>query len=226
MRKIFISYRRDDSADVTGRINDRLCDKFGDSAVFTDVDSIPIGVDFREHLAQQVGKCDVLLAVIGRTWISVKDENGRRRLDLPTDFVRTEIETALDRNIPVVPLLAHGVTMPMIANGLPESIKALEFRNARAVRADPDFHKDMDRLINGLEEIFSELEENFANAQRASSGQIADEPPTPTAKIDDISNLSLSQDQRESRCLLQHRGHVHPTAARAHAFLFQFETLL
>lgn len=150
--KIFISYRREDAADVTGRVNDRLREKFGDAAIFTDVDSIPIGVDFREHLAKAVGQCDVLLAVIGRKWIDIEDSNGQRRLDHPTDFVRTEIELALDREIPVVPLLAHDITMPT-DDKLPQSIKPLAFRNATTIRPDPDFHKDMDRLIAGLEKI-------------------------------------------------------------------------
>lgn len=156
MIKIFISYRREDAADVTGRVNDRLRDKFGDAAIFTDVDSIPIGEDFRAHLASAVEQCHVLLAVIGRKWVSIEDSNGQRRLDHPTDFVRTEIELALDRKIPVVPLLAHGITMP---NGdqLPDSIKPLAFRNATTIRPDPDFHKDMDRLIAGLEKIDSKL---------------------------------------------------------------------
>lgn len=197
MGKIFISYRREDSADATGRIYDRLREKFGDNSVFTDVDSIPIGVDFREHLAQEVGKCDVLLAVIGRRWINIEDDSGRRRLDLPTDFVRTEIETALDRDIPVVPLLAHGITMPMIADDLPESIKPLEFRNARTVRADPDFHKDMDRLISGLEEIFSGLEEKSANAQQTLSKPVEDSLLTSTTNIDEP--LDLSPLQREPK---------------------------
>ncbi len=91
---------------------------------------------------------------MGRKWISIEDSNGQRRLDHPTDFVRTEIELALSRKIPVVPLLAHGITMPT-DNELPDSIKQLAFRNATTIRPDPDFHKDMDRLISGLEKINS-----------------------------------------------------------------------
>ena len=57
MSKILISYRRDDSADVTGRIYDRLIQQFGSRAIFKDVDSIPFGVDFRKHLDEQVARC-------------------------------------------------------------------------------------------------------------------------------------------------------------------------
>lgn len=159
-RSIFISYRREDTADVTGRVHDRLREKYGAEAIFTDVDSIPFGVDFREHLDQEVSRCDVLLAVIGRNWVSITGEDGQRRLDNPTDFVRIEIESALARKIPVVPLLAHGVSMPK-PDDLPDSIKALAFRNGALVRANPDFHNDMDRLIRGLEKFFSKRDEKL-----------------------------------------------------------------
>ena len=182
MNKIFISYRREDAADVTGRVNDRLRAKFGQDAIFTDVDSIPIGVDFREHLAHEVGQCDILLAVIGRRWIDIKDQSGQRRLDHATDFVRTEIESALKRKIPVVPLLAHGISMPT-EDELPESIKPLAFRNGTTIRADPDFHKDVDRLIAGLEQFFAKQSEKPAEnkekiaAQTIDADSVADKKP-------------------------------------------------
>jgi hypothetical protein len=149
--KIFISYRREDSADVTGRIHDRLVEHFGESAVFRDVDDIPLGVDFTKYIDEKVGQCEVLLAVVGRDWLSVTDANGNRRLDLPGDFVRIELESALKRNIPVVPLLVRRATMPKAAD-LPESIRDFAKRNGMPVRADPDFRPDCDRLIKGLEQ--------------------------------------------------------------------------
>ena len=105
---IFISYRRQDSGDVTGRIYDRLVQQFGREAIFKDVDSIPLGVDFRISLGDAVGQCNLLLAVIGRRWLSIQNESGARRLDDPRDFVRIEIEAALQRDIPVIPLLVQG----------------------------------------------------------------------------------------------------------------------
>jgi outer membrane protein assembly factor BamD (BamD/ComL family) len=148
---IFISYRREDAADVTGRIHDRLRQHFGEDAIFTDVDKIPLGEDFRTHLDQKMSQCKVLLPVIGRNWLNAKDQQGRLRLQDPGDFVRLEIESALERNIPVIPLLVHGIEMPS-AEDLPEPLRTLAFRNATPIRRDPDFHKDMDRLIKGLEQ--------------------------------------------------------------------------
>lgn len=110
MSKIFLSYRREDSADVTGRIDDRLVQQFGREAVFVDVDSIPFGVDFRKHLDDQVAKCDVFLAVIGPDWTGTKDGKGKSRLEDPRDFVRIEIESALKREIPIIPVFVRGLS--------------------------------------------------------------------------------------------------------------------
>jgi hypothetical protein len=146
---IFISYRRADSADVTGRIYDRLCEHFGKESMFIDVDDIPLGVDFRAHLDEKLRDCHAFLAVIGRTWLSAKDEHGRLRLEDPKDVVRIEIESALTRKIPVIPLLVHGAQMPS-EDHLPKSLRGLANRNAILIRPDPDFRNDMDRLIGSL----------------------------------------------------------------------------
>ena len=128
---------------------DRLIQNFGKGKVFKDVDSIPLGVDFREHLSSVVGKCDVLLAVIGNEWLA-PDAAGRRQIDNSKDFVRIELEAALERRIPVIPVLVRGASVPS-EQELPASLVALSYRNAISVRPDPDFHRDMDRLIAGLE---------------------------------------------------------------------------
>ncbi|MBD2066235.1 toll/interleukin-1 receptor domain-containing protein [Leptolyngbya sp. FACHB-671] len=148
LNAIFISYRRSDSNDVTGRIYDRLAEHFGREVVFKDVHSIPFGVNFRTHLKQEVGRCQVLIAVIGPTWLEVL----KQRLNQSQDWVRTEIAVALERAIPVIPLLVGGAQLPS-ANDLPSDLQELAYRNAAHARPDPDFHQDMNRLIRGLEEI-------------------------------------------------------------------------
>ncbi len=92
---IFISYRRSDSADIAGRIYDRLTGRFGRNPIFKDVDSIPLGLDFKEFLDAKVSECSVLLAIIGDRWLEAIDELGERRLNDPADFVRIEIEFAM-----------------------------------------------------------------------------------------------------------------------------------
>jgi TIR domain len=107
MGNIFVSYRREDSSDVTGRIFDYLKTVFGPERLFKDVDSIQLGTDFREAIKQAVDHCHVVLAVIGDDWLELKDEAGIRRVDLPDDFVRLEIASALERKIPVIPVLVE-----------------------------------------------------------------------------------------------------------------------
>jgi hypothetical protein len=147
---IMICYRREDSAAVTGRIYDRLIQHFGKTAIFKDVDSIPLGVDFREHLERVVVRSAALVVVIGDKWLERGGPGGVRRLDDPADIVRIEIESALNRGIPVIPLLVQGARMPTGA-GLPPSLRALADRNGTSIGHDPHFHPDLDRVIASLE---------------------------------------------------------------------------
>jgi hypothetical protein len=103
-----------------------------------------------EYLDMKVGECDVLLAIIGDHWLDTKDADGKNRLDDPADFVRIEIQSALDRNIPVIPLLVRNAHMPR-EDDLPPKLRKLVYRNGTPIRSDPDFHRDMDRLIAALE---------------------------------------------------------------------------
>ena len=147
---IFICYRRADSENVAGRIYDKLVQHYGKEPIFKDVDSIPLGVDFRTFLDEKVGQCQVLLVVIGNQWVTITDNDGNRRLDDFRDYVRIEIESALKRSIPVIPLLVRRAMMPTEEN-LPSEIKGLAFRNGIQIRPDPDFHNDMERLISALD---------------------------------------------------------------------------
>jgi hypothetical protein len=118
---VFISYRRDDSAGFPGRIYDRLTKSLRHAHFFLDVDNIPAGLDFGDVLSDHVGRCDALIAVIGRGWLSSADAENRRRLDDPLDTVRIEIEAALGRGIRVIPVLVDGAEMPRLEE-LPESL--------------------------------------------------------------------------------------------------------
>lgn len=151
--RIFISYRRSDSIREAGRIYDYLENRFGREAIFKDVDTIDAGDDFRDRVKEAVGQCQILLAVIGANWLRAEDEAGRQRLENPADWVRLEIETALNRNIRVIPILLDGVPMPR-PDDLPVALQALAYRNAAPVRHDPDFRRDMDRLLRVIERHF------------------------------------------------------------------------
>jgi len=149
-RKIFVCYRREDSSDVAGRIFDRLEAHFGRGSVFIDVDTIPDGVDFREHVQIAIGQSGVLLAIIGDKWLHASDTEGRHRLLDPRDYVRIEIESALDRGLAVIPVLVGEAPMPK-PDELPASMQWLAFRNAPEVRSGRDFRWHVDRLIRSVE---------------------------------------------------------------------------
>ncbi len=151
-KSIFINYRRADSEDVVGRIHDRLVVAFDKGSVFKDVEDILPGVDFRQALEYEVSCTDLMLVIIGPQWI---DRTNKRRLHDPNDYVRFEIETALKRNIPVIPVLVGRRERLPQARYLPASLRDLVYRNAVQVRPDPDFHHDMDRLVEGITALFA-----------------------------------------------------------------------
>jgi hypothetical protein len=148
--KIFINYRRDDSISTAGRLQDRLAQTFGRKNLFMDVDHIPAGVDFVDHLNSQVAACDVFLAVIGPNWVDAKDDSGRRRFDNPNDYVTVEIAAALARNIRVIPVLVDGARMPK-ADRLPDPVKPIVRRNAVEVR-NTQFGRDAEALVEEIKE--------------------------------------------------------------------------
>jgi carbon monoxide dehydrogenase subunit G len=150
---IFISYRRGDQPALAGRLYDKLSAKFGQPQVFMDVDSIDLGLDFVHVLERTLAQCKALVVVIGRDWLNAQDEDGHRRLDQPDDFVRLEIETALSRDIRVIPILVDGTRMPR-AIDLPESIKALSRRNGRDIW-NARFNPDCLELISTLERVLA-----------------------------------------------------------------------
>jgi ribose transport system substrate-binding protein len=159
--QIFINYRRDDSSASAGRLYDRLSSHFASNQIFIDVDNLAPGVDFVEAIEESVGSCDVLIAVIGRRWLISSDEEGKRRLDNPDDFVRIEIATALKRNIRVIPILVEGGSMP-VSRDLPNDLKPLVRRNALEV-SHTRFNGDCERLIGAIERV---LESARAEHQR------------------------------------------------------------
>lgn len=155
MPRIFISYRRDDSRAIAGRMHDRLELAFGDDNIFKDVDDIPPGSDFRQVLRHAIDECDVMLVVIGKSWLNTKGDDGSRRLENPDDFVRFEIETALKRHdMTLIPVLVDGAFMPS-SDELPEPIRQLAYRNAVVVRHDPDFRRDVARLTEQLNKLMT-----------------------------------------------------------------------
>lgn len=148
MPGVFISYRREDSGGYTGRLFDILSAHFGRKNTYMDLDTIAGGDNFGAVIEDKISASDALLAVIGSRWLSVTEENGKRRLDNPHDFVRLEIGKALQRGIRVIPVLVAGATLPQ-AEQLPENLRPLCDRQAVEIR-DAHFHSDAQQLIEVL----------------------------------------------------------------------------
>lgn len=150
--KLFISYRRDDSAGYAGRLFDYLSAHFGAENVFMDIDTIEPGEDFRQVVSRAMGTCDVVLVMIGKQWLNISDASSRRRLDDPRDLVRMEVGAALsNRRIRVIPVLVRGASMPG-EHELPDGLKELAWRNAIEL-SDSRFQHDARKLIGVVERI-------------------------------------------------------------------------
>jgi hypothetical protein len=157
---LFISYRRSDTPGYAGRLYDRLCRYYGEDRVFMDIDSIQPGDDFVDVIEKAVSSCKVLIAVIGKQWLT--DPAGTNRLlDNPHDFVRIEISTALARNIRVIPVLVQGAIIPRTED-LPDILRPLVRRQALEI-SDSRWNYDVNRLIKILK---GELGQSYVGRAR------------------------------------------------------------
>lgn len=150
---IFISYRREDSAKDAAKLYETLAARIGASYVFKDVDDIPLGADFGRHISEVLPRCRIALIVIGPGWAKVRDQDGRRRLEDPFDWVRIEVELAVAAatrgDLQVIPILVNGARMPR-ADEVPTAIHGLLARNAAIIRRQNDFVTDVKRLLSAV----------------------------------------------------------------------------
>jgi hypothetical protein len=170
--KIFLNYRRGDDPGNTGRLFDRLQDAFSPEQLFLDVDNIAPGLDFVRVLEDRVAECEIVLAIIGKGWIDARDEKGLRRLDNPTDFVRVEIESALNLGKRVIPVLVGDAHMPH-PDELPEALRPLARRNAVRLTHER-FRADTEGLVKALRQTLDQF-----NASHQSQPKIANRTERP-----------------------------------------------
>ena len=162
--RIFISYRRDHTAAYAGRLQDRLVERFGESNIFMDVGSITAGTNFHQAVITAISSCQVLLAIIGPSWVRALARTGVAHPREVGDWVRLEIRTALDRNLRVIPVLVESTQMPP-AHELPPDLEPLVRRQALRLR-HIEFRTDARPII---EEIASGMEdpEQFGGSRAA-----------------------------------------------------------
>jgi TonB family protein len=169
--RIFISYRREDAIAHVNALFTPLRNRFGEERVFKDTDNIAPGQDFTKVIQSQLKTCSVLLAVIGKHWLTArKSKSDVRRIDDPHDYLRVEIVTALrNESVLVIPLLVGEATMPT-AEDLPEELVPLSYRNGFELR-DSRWESDVTLLIRSIEKACGEPE--------AASPRPASRPPEP-----------------------------------------------
>jgi hypothetical protein len=148
--KIFISYRREDAAANALGVSQYLANEFGRRNVFLDID-MRAGTKFPLFLEQRLAQCKVMLALIGPDWLNASDEQGRRRLDIPDDWVRLEIAHALKRGITVIPVCVGGANLPP-RTVLPEDIRGLVDHQAISI-THPGFRREMSGLVRDIRHI-------------------------------------------------------------------------
>jgi TIR domain-containing protein len=167
---IFICYRHEDSSAYAGRLADELTRQFGRARVFRDAGS-QRGVDFRHQIDDAIDSCAVLVAVIGKKWLMVQDESGRRRIDHPGDLVALEIAAALERDIRVIPVLVAGARMPSEAD-LPTLLAGLAYRTAIEL-SDAGWDHQISGLLHDLNHLFG--------SAAGTSARVASPHPPPGA---------------------------------------------
>jgi hypothetical protein len=126
-------------------------DAYGADHVFMDIDSVPLGIDFVDHVSEQIARCSVVIVMVGKDWLRIKDKHRRRRLDDETDLVRSEIRAALQQKIPVIPVIVRNAEMPS-ADELPEDIRLLARRNGIHLRPE-QWRDGVDRLLKALDRV-------------------------------------------------------------------------
>jgi hypothetical protein len=196
MPKIAISYRRADSEAMTGRIFDRLIAHYGKGAIFRDIDDIPPGIDFRLHINQTLLKTQILLVIVGPQWFGVASDGGANRIQEESDPVRVEVETALRRRVPLIPVLIGATKMPS-AEQLPPGLKDFAFRNAVKIDIGRDFDHHMDRLIRSIDAVIEQAPKSLPSRETkppaAPKSSAPERAPDPAAEAPPRKNDSRSR---------------------------------
>lgn len=148
---IFINYRKDDSSWNALALYNELLKYFPKESIFKDFNTIRPGDDFVESIQKALSHCNVLLVVMSKNWLDVKDKHGNRRINDPDDLVRIEIATAIERSIQVIPVLFDNIPMPTSAD-LPENLRSLPRRQFVEIETTR-FEADVKKLADAIKEL-------------------------------------------------------------------------
>ncbi|PYS78370.1 MAG: hypothetical protein DMF70_14880 [Acidobacteria bacterium] len=207
---IFVCYRRDDSSGHAGRLFDKLVDHFGKERIFMDIDTIEPGEDFVTVIENAVGSCEILIAIIGRHWLSSTGESPGW-LDNPNDFVRVEIATALSRDIRVIPVLVQRASMPK-PHDLPDDLTRLSRRNAVEL-SDLRWQNDVEELIGVMERVLAKREEERRRAEQEEGEE--EERRRDDAERTLQESLRVAQEERDREAVERQKNEAEEALIRA-----------
>jgi TIR domain len=159
---IFISYRRADSDTISQQVYDHLVNYFGDDMITMDVDTFKAGIDFREQITDFIRQSDIVLAVIGPRWVRELQQQENK----PHDYLRIELELAMNMSVTVIPLLVLGAEVPNTSQ-LPDSLQQLTYKNALEVRGESVSTGEMERVIQKIEDTFIHVWDQKDRERRA-----------------------------------------------------------
>jgi hypothetical protein len=166
-----MSYRRSDSAAIVGHIYERLTARYKAESVFRDINKMPLGKNFYDHIKEELAGCDVVLVVVGPQWLAI-DAQGRSRIQQSDDPVRLEIEAALQSGATVIPVMVEDATLPK-ATDLPESLKTFPALVGTRINVE-DFDAHIERLVQSIDVILAQRGKFVASfpswAPRAAAG--------------------------------------------------------
>jgi TIR domain len=178
---VFMSYRRGDTQWAARTLYQVLAGKYGRENVFRDLDAVPAGARFRDLIERKIAESSVFVLLIGKTWASYTDAAGRRRLELPRDPVRLEVESALRLGIPIIPVRVEGAPMPTEEDLVPSIVDLLEFNAAEVTESRWEY--DVGKLLQAI-------------AETAERGR---EPPKPDTTAEPILSTGPSRTQPAPR---------------------------
>ena len=180
MAKIVLSYRRDDSGTVTNWLTEKLVERYGREAIFRDIDSIQPTENFRKRIGRALRDCDFVVAIVGPGWVGRCGDDGKARIHADNDWVRVEVETALQLDIPLLPVLVEGAEMPQ-PDALPASLREMTEINALPISsASSRFYDDLERLFAAIEKVTGAVPA-AATGPASDAPQPAADAPQPVA---------------------------------------------
>jgi hypothetical protein len=198
--------------------------------VFLDIESIPPGVEFRDYVAEHIASSDAMVVMIGKDWLTLTGRSGERRIDDAEDQVRIEVRTAIDRGMPIFPVLVGGAAMP-VAEELPPDLSDLAWRNALRLE-ESDWDACVRRLAEALPGAVTPVAPSSRKPEagefprrfgdRWFSENVSEMDPETFARlVDELHRRNWEDWEIEKRVGIfrdkRHEVSVHPTVAQARA---------